>query len=69
MASNEGCGDSNVALGGVVYHRSHTHIYSLIPHMKRSRVRVPIGGQCVLLKISLRIKMFDFFFQIDKITV
>jgi hypothetical protein len=36
---------------------------------KRSRARVPIGGQCVLLQISLRIKMFDFFLQIAKITV
>ena len=28
---------------------------------KRSRARVPIEGQCVLLKISLRINFFDFF--------
>ena len=35
---------------------------------KRRRARVPIGWQCVLLQISLRIKMFDFFFKIAKIT-
>ena len=29
--------------------------------MKRSRARVPIGGQCVVLRISLRIKVFIFF--------
>ena len=29
--------------------------------MKRSRARFPIGGQSVLLQISLRIKIFDFF--------
>ena len=29
--------------------------------MKRSRARVTIGGQCVLLKDSCKIKMFDFF--------
>ena len=28
-----------------------------IKGMKRSRARVPIGGQCVLLQISLRIKI------------
>ena len=27
---------------------------------KQSRARVPIEGQCVLLKNSLKIKMFDF---------
>ena len=26
--------------------------------VKRSRARIPIEGQCVLLQISLRIKMF-----------
>ena len=30
-------------------------------HMKRSRARVPIRGHGVLLQISLRIKLFDFF--------
>ena len=29
--------------------------------MKRSRARVPVGGQCVLLQISLRTKILDFF--------
>ena len=29
-------------------------------YMKRTRARVPIGGQCLLLQISLRIKIFDF---------
>ena len=28
---------------------------------KRSRARIPIRGQCVLLQISLRIKIFDYF--------
>ena len=28
---------------------------------KRIRARVPIAGQCILLQISIRIKMFDFF--------
>ena len=27
-------------------------------HMKRNRARVTLGGQCLLLQISLRIKMF-----------
>ena len=36
------------------------HILPQVP-MKRSRARVPIGGQYVLLQISLRIKIFDFF--------
>ena len=31
--------------------------------MKRSRARVTIGGQCVLLQNSLKIKLFDFFFK------
>ena len=31
--------------------------------MKRRRARVTIEGQCVLLQIYLRIKMFDFFKQ------
>ena len=30
--------------------------------MKRSRARVTIGGQCVLLQNSLKIKMFFFLF-------
>ena len=30
-------------------------------YMKRSRARVPIAGQCILLQNSLRIEMFDFF--------
>ena len=34
-------------------------------HMKRSRARVPLGGQCVLLQISLRIKILDFFLNIQ----
>ena len=29
-------------------------------NMKRSRARVPIGGQCVILKISLRTKIYIF---------
>ena len=32
----------------------------LIKHMKRRRARVPIRGQCVLLQISRRKKVFDF---------
>ena len=32
-------------------------------HMKRSRARVTLGGQCVLLQNSLKIKLFDFFFS------
>ena len=31
--------------------------------MKRSRARVTIGGQCVLLQNSLKIKLFDFFLK------
>ena len=34
---------------------------SIEVHHKRSRARVPIGGQCVVLQISLRIKFFEFF--------
>ena len=30
---------------------------------KWSRARVAIGGQCVFLQISLRIKIFDFFLK------
>ena len=37
-------------------------------HMKKRRARVTIGGQCVLLQNSLKIKLFDFF-QKAKITV
>ena len=31
--------------------------------MKRSRARVTIGGQCILLQNSLKIKLFDFFLK------
>ena len=31
--------------------------------MKRSRAKVKIGGQCVILQNSLKIKLFDFFLK------
>ena len=34
---------------------------------KKSRARVTIGGQCVLLQNSLKIKLFDFFFKKPKL--
>ena len=39
----------------------------LIPSRKRSRVRVTIEGQHVLLQISLQIKMFDFLLYIFQV--
>ena len=35
--------------------------------MKWCSARVPKGGECVLLQISLRIKFFDFFFKYPKL--
>ena len=35
-------------------------------YTKKSRARVTIGGQCVLLQNSLKIKLFDFFLKSQK---
>ena len=40
-----------------------TPISPTLTHMKRTRARVTLGGQCVHLQNSLKIKLFDFFLK------
>ena len=57
-------------VAGTVLQTHSSLIYSFNNKLskKRSRARVTIGGQCVLLQNSLKIKLFDFFLK-AKITV
>ena len=53
------CTGLSQLLKRIMFKFTSASIAHLTMCMKRSRARVPIGGQCVLLKII--IEMFDFF--------